>query len=236
MASDSRITFTTTEPPVNGVQTVKLGTHISDTTYKTFLTTNNVGISTCGNSSLNGRPITGYIESYISTHDSEDVDQMKDSIRTYFRSLNAQLNTNFILAGYVKDTEGNITPHCYRVNIAADTVEDRSSNPALWDGEISIISRLTTPLYIKNDDGTYTEHAKNDILWQYFTLQDAIDFARYAVQVTIDTMRFQKTVKTVGGPVDVLVIRPEGGKWISRKELKQNSIIECVSEYFFLGK
>ena len=220
MASDSRITFTTTETLPNGTQNVKLGTHISDTTYKTFLTPNNVGISTCGNSSLNGQPITGYIESYINTYCSENVDQMKDSIRTYFRALNMQLKTFFILAGFVKDNEGNFIPHCYRVNIAADTVEDCSSYPALWDGEKSVMSRLTTPLYLKKADGTYIEHSKNEILWQYFTLQDAIDFARYAVQVTIDTMRFQETVKTVGGPVDVLVIRPDGGRWISRKELK----------------
>ena len=220
MASDSRITFTTTEILPNGTQSVKLGVHISDTTYKTFLTPNNVGISTCGTSSLNNRPITGYIESYINAHSTEDVDRMKDSIRTYFKALNAQLNTIFILAGYVKDAEGNISPHCYRVNIAADSVEDCSLRPAIWDGESSVMSRLTAPLYFKKDDGSYTEHSKNEILWQYFTLQDAIDFARYAVQVTIDTMSFQNTVKTVGGPVDILVIRPDGGKWISRKELK----------------
>ena len=60
MASDSRITFTSTESPANGQQVVKLGTHISDTTYKTFLTPSNVGISTCGDASLNNQPLTGY--------------------------------------------------------------------------------------------------------------------------------------------------------------------------------
>lgn len=220
MASDSRITFTTTEPPVNGVQNVKLGTHISDTTYKTFLTPANVGISTCGNASLNNRTIASYIENYIETHSTETVLQIKDSIRNYFRALKQDLATTFIVAGYVKDEEGNSTPHCFRVNIAANSVEDLTANNAVWDGEYEVMTRLIKGYYRKKADGTYQEIQENEILWQYFTLQDAVDFARYAVQVTIDTMRFQKTVKTVGGPVDVLVIRPEGGKWISRKELK----------------
>ena len=220
MASDSRVTFTTTEQPANGQQVVKLGTHISDTTYKTFLTPRNVGISTCGAASIKNRPITGYIENYISIHPDETVSQMKDSIRAYFRAIEPTLQTIFILAGFEKDAEGNSTPHCYRVDVAGNSVEDCSANSAIWDGESSVMSRLTTTLYLKKDDGTYREHSKNEILWQYFTLQDAIDFARYAVQVTIDTMRFQKTVKTVGGPVDILVIRPDGGRWISHKELK----------------
>ncbi len=221
MASDSRITFTTTEPPVNGVQSIKVGTHVSDTSYKTFLTRSGVGISTCGDATLNNHPLTGDIEAYVNTHGDETVDQMKDSIRVFFRALKQDLNTTFILAGYVIDEAQNISiPRYYKVNIAADSVEDLSSYSAVWDGETGVLSRLINTFYTKNQDGTYTEHPGEKILWQYFTLQDAIDFARYAVQVTIDTMRFQRTVKTVGGNVDVLVIRPEGGTWISRKELK----------------
>jgi hypothetical protein len=54
-------------------------------------------------------------------------------------------------------------------------------------------------------------------------LQDAIDFAIYAVKVTRDTMRFLAKIKTVGGPVDVLIIKPGQGPgraaWIQRKDL-----------------
>jgi hypothetical protein len=50
-------------------------------------------------------------------------------------------------------------------------------------------------------------------------LQDAIDFAIYAVKTTRDTMRFQTRFKTVGGPVDVLVIKPEKAFLVQRKEL-----------------
>ena len=52
------------------------------------------------------------------------------------------------------------------------------------------------------------------------TLQDAVDFGVYAVKTTIDTMRFQQKEKTVGGPIDVLVIQPyQEPLFIQKKEL-----------------
>jgi hypothetical protein len=51
-------------------------------------------------------------------------------------------------------------------------------------------------------------------------LQDAIDFGVYAVKTTIDTMRFQQKEKTVGGPIDVLVIQPYNEPFfVQKKEL-----------------
>ena len=60
---------------------------------------------------------------------------------------------------------------------------------------------------------------ENVILWTLMTLQDAIDFVRYAINTTIDTMRFTNVNKTVGGPIDILVITPNKAKWISHKKL-----------------
>jgi hypothetical protein len=39
--------------------------------------------------------------------------------------------------------------------------------------------------------------------WNYFPLQDAVDFAVFAVRTTIDTMRFLPRLRTVGGPIYV---------------------------------
>ena len=54
---------------------------------------------------------------------------------------------------------------------------------------------------------------------QQFTLQDAIEFAEFVISATISSMNFQKRPKTIGGPVDILVIKPETAFWIQRKEL-----------------
>ena len=70
------------------------------------------------------------------------------------------------------------------------------------------------------NDGTYIDLPVEDILWGYFTLQDAVDFARYAVETTIQTMRFKNVIETVGGAVDILVITPDETKWLQKESLK----------------
>lgn len=87
-------------------------------------------------------------------------------------------------------------------------------------GEALVLSRLLQPVSLKNNDGSYTDLPAQTILWNFFTLQDAIDFAKYAVETTINTMRFQNVVETVGNPIDILVIQPEKDPfWISKKGL-----------------
>lgn len=69
-------------------------------------------------------------------------------------------------------------------------------------------------------DNNYFDLPFEDILWGHFTLQDAIDFARYAVETTIQTMRFKNVVETVGGSVDILVITPDETRWLQKERLK----------------
>ena len=61
------------------------------------------------------------------------------------------------------------------------------------------------------------------IIWDAMHLQDAIDFSRFAIQSTIDAMRFQARPKNVGGPIDVLVLTPDGARWRKSKELEMNA-------------
>lgn len=48
--------------------------------------------------------------------------------------------------------------------------------------------------------------------------QSATQLANYAMRATIDTMRFQAREKTVGGPVDILVMTPDGARGIAQKQ------------------
>lgn len=222
LASDSRMTYTTTESKTDGSQVVREGTHFTDTVYKTFLSDQGVGISSCGDADINGVPISLYIEQFLREHKDAGVETIKDEIIGYFKSLSQNIATEFFVAGYLTETGGKLTQRLYRITTANEHIElvDTSKQGMIWGGQKNVMSRLLTTLYIKNDDGTYIQHFENPVLWQFFTMQDAIDYARYAIQVTIETMRFQRIVKTVGGPIDILAITPDGGKWISRKELK----------------
>lgn len=74
-------------------------------------------------------------------------------------------------------------------------LQDTSAQGALWDGETSTLTRLVQDVWLRLDNGSCDPIPSEDILWNYFTLQDAVDFARYAVETTIQTMRFKNVVK-----------------------------------------
>lgn len=128
------------------------------------------------------------------------------------------LDTHFIVAGYENQTQKQ---KIYKVDIKnkSSTLVNTDSQGATWDGEITTLVRLIQDVAIKNEDGSYSALPFENILWNYFTLQDAVDFARYAVETTIQTMRFKNVVETVGGDVDILVITPQETKWLQKKKL-----------------
>lgn len=95
-----------------------------------------------------------------------------------------------------------------------------SNQGVSWGGEGDILSRIIKPAFSQDSQGNYQPYPNHQIPYQFFTLQDAIDFSVYAIRTTTDTIRFQPRAKTVGGPIDVLVIKPDEVKWVQKKELK----------------
>lgn len=105
------------------------------------------------------------------------------------------------------------------------TGETQRVNPpgqqgAHWAGAGDIVSRLIQPVATLDPDGNIEQRLPHfQIPWGFFTLQDAIDFCIFAVRSTSEAIRFQPRPKAVGGPIDVLVIRPDKAEWVRRKEL-----------------
>lgn len=219
MASDSRTTYTTTRT-VDGVVEKLIGVQTTDTTYKTFLCDSRIGISTCGASSINAKPIAGYIEYFISqkTHTSSTVEDTAQELLDYFCGIDPSLAAHFIVAGYDED---GAEQKIMRVFIDSRKIIpiDTSNAGAIWDGETDVVKRVVKDVALTNSDGSHAELASYSIGFNFFTLQDAVDFAKYAVDITIKTMAFRDCVKTVGGPIDILAIKPTGAFWIERKEL-----------------
>jgi hypothetical protein len=92
---------------------------------------------------------------------------------------------------------------------------------ANWGGEIDVFQRLVNDVQLVGAAGEpATPIPSFGVPFEWFTLQDGIDFASFAIQATIDTMRFQAREKTVGGPVDILVITPDNARWIAQKQLR----------------
>lgn len=222
LASDRRVTYTNTQEH-DGKVIQRIGIHTTNSTDKTFICPNGAGISTCGDASFQNRPITGFIQEMIRTRINEEcaVQEVPQIIIDYFNSFSVVPDTIFIVAGYERNETQN-RQLLYRVYVKTGQIEaiDTKYQGAIWNGETLTLARLINNVALKNANGQYQDLPYEDILWQYFTLQDAIDFARYAVETTIQTMRFKNVIETVGGAVDILVITPTESRWLQKESLQ----------------
>lgn len=224
MASDSRLTLNTTNK--GDKEVINLAVGQSDSNYKTFLSQNNIGISTYGDASIGGVPIGGYIESFINDileAKNLTVDNVPKELINYFGNMNPVPNTQFHVAGY-KDINKGKEQQVWQVNIAQKQhtqLNPSNEQGASWGGEVDILARLIQNTAVIDQSEKIQKTLPNyKIPWEFFTLQDAVDFAIFAIRSTIDAIRFLNRPKTVGGPIDILVIKPNRGFWIQRKSLK----------------
>lgn len=221
MASDRRTTYTNTTE-MNGSIIRNIGIHTTNSTDKTFLCPNGAGISTCGEASLDNKPISGYINSMIRDHIKEDtpVSDIPEIVIKFFKQFDPVPDCYFLIAGYRKDKDKISKSMVFRVCLRDDKVEafDTTLQGAVWNGETNTLTRLIQNVAVKSND-TYIDLQYEEILWNYLTLQDAVDFARFAVETTIQTMRFKNVIETVGGSVDILVIKPNETTWLQKEEL-----------------
>lgn len=153
----------------------------------------------------------------------------------------------FFVAGYNSDNSHEV----YNIYIPGEIIKRRDSNQrgmeygANWIGQTDVVSRIIkgwdarifNVLFVnealKQKGQAEVEEQLNSleyaINWGAMSLQDAIDFSTLAIQTTSAIQRFSDGIKAdpgdipgVGGPVDVLVLTPDGPQWIQRKELKGN--------------
>jgi hypothetical protein len=228
MASDSRqsIIIETKNPQgeVVNVETVN-----SDTVNKTFLLERPpTGLSSFGADMLNSRPIAGHLRSFIEEEvtRADDVETLSQKLHAYFRERFPTANIGFHLAGYKREGRRNI-PHVYYCHVADELVKRRNINDdgsisfgVCWSGITDVLDSILNPLTITDESGKEKIVRRvAPIVWDVMALQDAIDFAIYAIRTTIDTIRFQARSKNVGGPIDVLVLTRDEAKWILKKEL-----------------
>lgn len=149
------------------------------------------------------------------------------------------------VAGYNTDGSHEV----YNVYVPGEVIKRRDSTQrgmeygANWIGQTDVVSRIikgwdprifNVPFVneaIRTKSQSEVEKQLNSleyaINWGAMPLQDAIDFSVLAIQTTSAIQRFSDGVQAdpgdipgVGGPIDVLVLTPDGPKWIKQKELK----------------
>lgn len=228
MSADSRLTITNTRE-VEGRTIVEAAASQTDTSYKVFLAANGVGLSTFGAATIGSTPIAGFIEQFLENQvlantPPEAVPQL---LVSHFKTLPQTPDTGFHVAAYVQ-VDGKPVQHVWRVFAASGSIlpvaPGQSPCGILWNGEIDVMSRLFGGgLQQVASDGTVTSLSAFNVPVEMFTIQDAVDFAVYAIRTTADSMRFQMRPKTVGGPIDVLLLRAKEARWLSRKSLRVGS-------------
>ena len=224
LAGDSRLTLTWTDKTEINEQHNSITT--SDSYTKIYSLANKFGLGVFGEVYIDQVNICGSLNQFVQENINENttIDEIPERLIFFFGEKFNYPATHFYLVGY-KMEEGISVPHTYSVDIA-DKIYKRSNfeneqliNGANWGGEIEVLSRILLTVKMQRGD-EWAELTDNAIPWNFMTLQDAVDFGVYAVKTTIDTMRFQQKEKTVGGPIDVLVIQPyQEPLFIQKKEL-----------------
>jgi len=228
MASDSRQSITIEGRTPDG-RTFKVETVNSDSVTKTFLLENQqVGISNFGQDLLAGVPMSSYVKKFIEEEivSADDVTTIPSKLINYFRKSFSQADAGFHVTGYSKSAKVSV-PYFYYCHVGKNIVERTNVKPdgsvaygATWSGQIDVITSIVNTIKIKDEKGQdKIIYSPAPIVWDAMTVQDAIDFAVYAIRTTSDTMRFQARPKNVGGPIDVLLLlRDARPRWIQKKD------------------
>jgi len=230
MASDSRQSIliqkrTSDETKQQTVETVN-----SDFVYKIFLLPKQeVGISTFGEFILDKVTIESHIKRFQEekVRNGDDVFSVAQKLLESFSKKFPNADTTFHIAGFKKES-GISVPHVYncqvsrnemrRLNVKSGT--DEVVYGASWGGQVDIVAGILSPSQLISSNGKMQQAVRAPVIWDAMPIQDAIDFAIYAVRTTIDTIRFQARPKNVGGPIDVLLFTPDKASWIQRKEYR----------------
>ncbi|MFT6866907.1 MAG: hypothetical protein ACJA08_001745 [Cyclobacteriaceae bacterium] len=217
ISGDSRTTGTLTNQipnPQDPQQMINIQTSItlSDATLKVFKLFGRFGIGTFGDAQIDNLPIAHYIKQF-EIASGENIPQTTDEFVTelinYFRDFNPIPKTGFVVAGYDVNE-----PFVFGVDIFNNTrhrsnfvqAENRLDYGIVRGGDTDVINRLLN-------------NPQRLPIFQAMNLQDGIDFSRHLIRTTIDQMRFEPAVPTVGGEIDTLIITNDKIEFLYKKKL-----------------
>jgi hypothetical protein len=215
LAADSRLTRTVTQHSTSGGQTVQQQSLVvlSDASNKLVeLTTVGCAVGLYDNALLEGQPTDAHIRRFEEERlaDGDDVRTVAEKLHDHLRTSFEAARVGFYVAGYRVEDRVSV-PHLY----AGHSTKEELLRPNLNDGKIVYgVSRA-------GDNEVANRLIRKESLpaFDAMPLQDAVDYAVHLIRATIDTLRFEPRHPTVGGPIDVMTVTPDGCTWIRRKEL-----------------
>lgn len=222
VAADSRLSIAYSMKDASSPIEYRHTITASDSNDKVFLLRERFGLTTFGAADIKGVPISGFINRFIEekVKPDVDIDGVPALLLEFFGEPLGWPAVSFHAVGF-KTERGVSTPHIYAVNVAGRTFNrvNTAENPmgANWGGETEVMSRLLSHVRVEQG-GQWNEMPAAQIPFTFFTLQDAIDFAVYAIRTTMESIRFQMRPKTVGGAIDILALKAgEKPLWVQKK-------------------
>lgn len=211
LAADSKCTFQKQNPnPESGTPEIE-GTGFTAVVDKIILTDNNVAIATQGTVMIKNQKANLYLQEFIRRHPGLGVTECLEAIQSELFAIPDIDEMIIFIAGYEETKDGK-KQVLYEINTRSKRVQKNCSFNARWIGEVDIMNRLFNPNSVSNENFY-------DVPYQVFSLQSAIDFAVLSIEMTIRVMALQDRHQTVGFPIDVLVIKPDGTEWLQKKQL-----------------
>ena len=218
MAADSRMSVLRTEDRAEGEEKYRLQQQLvlSDSASKVVaLTKVAAGISCYDSGVIDNQPVDSHVRRFEeeAITPGDDVLTVADKFLAYFKERAPNAGIGFHVAGYRIEGKASVPyvlvghttrePGVRRVNARDDGVVQYGIGRA---GDVLVANRLIDE--------------KNLPLFDAMPLQDAVDYAMHLIRTTIETMRFEPRYPSVGGPIDVLVVNPDGMQWVQRKHLR----------------
>jgi hypothetical protein len=218
MAADSRMTVMRSEAKDEGGQQVRTQQQLvlSDSAYKVVEVPGaRAGVSVYDAGIIENEPVESHVHRFgeEALEEGDDAPAVAAKFLAYFQERYPGAAVGFHVAGYRREGRASVPhvlvghttrePEIRRVNA---TDEGALQYGVVRAGDVLVANRLIDPNHLP--------------LFGAMPLQDAIDYAVHLIRATIDTLRFEPRFPSVGGPIDVLVVKPDGMQWVQRKELR----------------
>jgi hypothetical protein len=217
MAADSRILIRRAEERTEGEKQIRVEQQIvfsDNANHLVRLNSVPFGISLYDMSLIGGQPVESFIQRFEADllNPEDDIDSVGDKLISFLRERQPTASVGMHLAGYRRQGRSNIPVVLVGHTIKETTLRRVNMSEGgevrygiVRAGDVSVANRLID--------------SKSLPVFAAMPLQDAVDYAIHIIRATIDTLRFEPRPPTVGGAIDVLVITPEGTRWVQRKEL-----------------
>lgn len=200
MASDSRVTLRRYRREDGGLKLMAVETQ--DDANKLYAVNSHIALSLSGSLDVNGEDMLEYIPRFIERCAGKCVSAEAAAVALLeFFGGGLTAETCFHVAGY-EPSSG--MPSVCRVLLRERRIERMSliKPGIIYNGDIMVLRKVLKEQPDAEPLGS---------------LQSMAEFACELIRRTAAEMPLQDGVKTVGGPIDMLQIQPDGIHWLSRK-------------------